>query len=133
MEAVKVKLDWIGLDWIGLDWIGLIVAKGPEVQANMTWGGLDLTSLGEANQGSQWLVKMWGWRVQIPSRADSMQAHQACQASRERGGTFIMLKLNFINLRIVKAFLTDELGRLERLPLLSILSHLHSSVITMFA
>ena len=42
----------------------------------MTWGGLDLTSFEETNQGSQWLVKMWRWRVLIPSAlpwADTMQ------------------------------------------------------------
>ena len=31
--------------------------RGTKVQANMSWGGLDLTSFGETNQGSQWLVK----------------------------------------------------------------------------
>lgn len=48
--------------------------KIQKVQANMTWGRgrLDLTSFGETNQPSQWLVEMWRWRVLIPW-ADAMQ------------------------------------------------------------
>ena len=59
----------VGIDGGSEDLMGLVYrfkSERPKGPSKHDPSGLDLTSHEETNQDFQWLVKMWGWRMQIP-------------------------------------------------------------------